>query len=268
MRDFEQRNRARLKAIQWLDLAFEFFGPRSLQIIMIAGVALLTAKLDLAFASSTSKAADGASSTASPSTPFELPLIESAWTSLSFKKLRANEVHFDDQGLQVKVRSSASPLIHALREPLEVAGIQVTGRWREIQMGKPVSSDFDEDSILRVGLVVPGRQTLSGPKRWLAADWVKRLFELAPKGSGIDRIEFLMFTTNQERIGRERAHPKSDLIRERLMSLRPTAGDFEVSWRLPDPLKVAAIWLSIDGDDTGSSFEMSIQQLTMVSPSQ
>lgn len=194
----------------------------------------------------------------------DLPLASAQWTSLRFKKIKANEVEFGDQHLKVKVRSSASPLIHALPQPLRVQAVRIHGSWQD--MGSPGNQpgDFDEDSLLRVGLVVPGKLTLSGPKRWLAADWVKRLFELAPQGSGIDRIDFLMFTSREDWIGRDRVHPSSELIRERKMSLRPQPGDFETLWKLPDPIQVAAIWLSADGDDGGAQFDLRLTKLQLV----
>jgi hypothetical protein len=195
---------------------------------------------------------------------FDLPLAASEWNSLQFKKIKANEVEFGEGALKVKVRTSASPLIHALPKPVRVQAVRVHGSWEDLKSPERPAKEFDEDSLLRVGLVIPGRLTLSGPKRWLAAEWVKRLFDLAPKGSGIDRIDFLMFTSREPWIGRDRVHPSSELIRERKMSLRPKPGDFETLWKLPEPLQVAAIWLSVDGDDGAASFDLRITKLQLV----
>lgn len=192
-----------------------------------------------------------------------LPLTGAAWTSVSFRNIRANSVDFADQQLRVKVQASASPLIHALPQPARVTAIRVQGRWSEEQAPRRKPLGFDDDSLLRVGLVIPGARTLSGPRRWLAADWVKTLFELAPRGSGIDRIEFLMFSAQPELMGKERRHPVSDLLRERIMGVQPPVGRFDVTWTLPQPIETAAIWLSSDGDDTGASFTLSITRLEL-----
>jgi len=198
------------------------------------------------------------------SVTLDLPLAAPEWTSLQFKKIKANEVEFAEASLKVKVRSSASPLIHALPEPVRVQAVRVHGSWEDLKAPERQPKEFDEDSLLRVGLVVPGKLTLSGPKRWLAADWVKRLFDLAPKGSGIDRIDFLMFASREAWIGRDRVHPSSELIRERKMSLRPKPGAFETLWNLPEPLPVVAIWLSVDGDDGAASFDLQVTKLQLV----
>jgi hypothetical protein len=73
-----------------------------------------------------------------------------------------------------------------------------------------------------------------------------------------------MFTSREPWIGRDRVHPSSELIRERKMSLRPKPGDFETLWKLPEPLQVAAIWLSVDGDDGAASFDLRITKLQLV----
>ncbi len=213
-----------------------------------------------------SPARSGAGAVSSPQLSREVPLQESAWTSLQFKKIKANQVEFVDQELRVKVRSSASPLIHALPEPLQVAKVRVRGSWEEQQAAQRSSLEFDEDSLLRVGLVVPGQLTLSGPRRWLAADWVKKLFDLAPQGAGIDRIEFLMMASREDWVGRQRVHPHSELIRERAMSLRPPPGDFDVEWKLTRPIPAAALWLSVDGDDGGASFDLKLLRIELGLP--
>lgn len=57
----------------------------------------------------------------------------------------------------------------------------------KIQPGKQGERGFD-DYAVRVGLVGSGRLKLNWRERIAAADWVKRLFALAPPAAGIGKM--------------------------------------------------------------------------------
>ena len=122
---------------------------------------------------------------------------------------------------------------------------------------------FDEDSILRFGFVGIGNQTLTGPQKWFAADWVKKLFSLAPKGTGLDKIYFFNVTNRSELNGKSRLHPKSDLLVETVFAQHEKEGVFSFSKTLNSPIEAAAIWISIDGDDTQSEYETTISEIKL-----
>lgn len=190
---------------------------------------------------------------------FRLSLKPAAWAVLSYNKIPKNLVEFSNDELRVQVRSSAGPIVYKLPEVMRVYGIQVLGKFsgeKTVEGGA-----FDEDSILRIGLVATGKRTLSGPQRWFAADWVKKLFSLAPDGVGLDKIHFFNVTNRANLVGKSRSHPKSELIDETVSALITTTGPLEFSFDLKEPLQVAALWLSTDGDDTKSAFDISISEL-------
>ncbi|MFN9066395.1 MAG: hypothetical protein ACK5V3_04155, partial [Bdellovibrionales bacterium] len=112
--------------------------------------------------------------------------------------------------------------------------------------------------------VAVGSKFLSGPKRWLAADWVKKLFDLAPAGVGLDKIYFYNFTNRNELMNQTRPHPKSDLIIETLSFFQETEGPFSVKKTFTSPIYTAALWISIDGDDTKSDYETHISEISLV----
>lgn len=185
------------------------------------------------------------------------------WEDLSFRRIQANKTEFSSSGLQITVDSSASPLVYRISSTAIISAIQAE---IEIQGGHlNGKSDFPEDSYLRIGLVSPGPRTLGFWERQTAAEWVRRLFALAPKGLGIDRIYFFNLTDSRYRIGQQRILPQSqDLIEEQIMALRPSGQNkISINYKLPRPLPTAALWLSSDGDDTKSSYVIKIKKLIL-----
>ncbi len=193
--------------------------------------------------------------------PYQTPLESKEWVSLSYQKIPPNDVQFSQNRITVKVNSSAGPLVHSLpkRKWIHklVAKGSVVGKKHE------ESGDFDEDSVFRLGLVVPGKNTLSGPKRWFAASWLKTLFSLAPEGSGIDSVQFLFVSNRNTLEGKSRIHPKSNLLHENVQTLLKKDGTFLLEKTFDPPLEVVALWLSIDGDDSKSQFETSVEEILL-----
>lgn len=190
-----------------------------------------------------------------------LSLDSSRWTVLSFNKISPNSVEFKNNQIQVNVNRSAGPLVFKLPSVIRVTRIHVEGELsgeKRLEQG-----EFDEDSVLRVGLVATGEQKLSSFKKLFAASWVKRLFELAPPGIGLDKIYFYEATNRKELLGRSRQHPKSNLINEQITTWVDHPGPFVVEETLPSPISTAAIWLSIDGDDTASAFVTTIKKIVL-----
>lgn len=190
-----------------------------------------------------------------------VPLEDSRWVALSFNKIPKSQVAFKEGSMVVSVDKSAGPLVHKLDQPAALKSIRVKGEWKGSK--KVESGPFDEDSILRVGLVVLGDKKLNAVKRLFAADWVKKLFALAPAGAGLDKIYFFNLTNREDMIGKKREHPKSDLIVERIEKAVAAEGKFDWEIQVSPPLNTAALWLSIDGDDTGSAFELTIRELVL-----
>lgn len=190
-----------------------------------------------------------------------VPLDEASWVVLSYSKIPANKVIFETSNLNIKVTKSAGPVVHKLKQTKNIFGFAVSGHIKGQK--KSEASGFDEDAIFRIGLVAVGKQTLSWPKRVFAADWVKKLFELAPKGSGLDKIYFYNITNRSELVGKTREHPKSDLLIENISAHVDKQGSFQFAKDLASPIETAAIWISVDGDDTGSDFETTITDIQL-----
>lgn len=195
-----------------------------------------------------------------------LPLSEQAnWQVLQYSGLPPHRIRFSKAGLEMAVEGSAMPLIYPLPGRLRVTSIRVKGRVEgtlQLPPGRQGEKAFD-DYVFRIGLVEPGERTLNFVQRQLAAAWVRKLFELAPKGSGISKIHFFNVGAEKTHVGRQRQHPLSDLIMEKIAAVPRPDGRFDFAHRLERPLETIAIWLSSDGDDTGSKFTVLVEQIEL-----
>lgn len=68
---------------------------------------------------------------------------------------------------------------------------------------------------------------------------------------------------DQSQIGRRRQHPLSDLISEEVVVTLRSDGRLDFAHSLDRPLETLAIWLSSDGDDTGSTFTVLIEEIEL-----
>jgi hypothetical protein len=200
-----------------------------------------------------------------------LPLSEqSKWQVLQYSSLPPHRIRFSNAGLEMTVEGSAMPLIYALPERLRVGSIRVKGRLEgtlRVPPERQGEKKFD-DYVFRIGLVERGERTLNFVQRQFAAAWVRKLFELAPKGSGISKIHFFNVGAEKAHIGRQRQHPLSDLIVEQVVAVPRTDGRFDFAHALDRPLETIAVWLSSDGDDTASKFTVLVEQIELAhSPS-
>lgn len=197
---------------------------------------------------------------------FALPVQQmSDWQVLEYNGLRANQVDFAPAGMAVRVDQSASPIIYPLPEPKRVSRVAVEGTLSDLLQveAEAQGQDGGDDFSLKIGLVVRGGKSLNPLQRLVSAKWVKILYDLAPKGTGIDRIQFLNAVQYSNLLGRQRQHPLSELIHENNVWLLDQPGDFNLEYRLERPLEVIAVWISIDGDDSRSQYTTLIRRLEL-----
>ena len=188
------------------------------------------------------------------------------WTVLSFNKIKPNQVSVVDGALHIVVRGSASPLIYKFDEPTFISGITVVASWDgelRIPAGATEGDENADDYVLKFGIVEAGNRKLNWFQRGVAADWIKQLFQLAPKNSGVNRINFLSTTQQQELLGTSRTHPLSDLLYETRVLYLDTPGRFEMTHEFSEPVKSLGLWISVDGDNTGSDFDLQLESIRL-----
>jgi hypothetical protein len=197
---------------------------------------------------------------------FHVPLSQTnGWQFLKYGSIPPNTVQGTTSGFTIGVAHSASPIVLPLPKPLNVTELKVRGRISgtlKIPPGRQGTTGYD-DYTVRIGLVVQGPRTLNWAERLIAANWVKKLYALAPSGTGISRIHFFNVGTTPEQIGRTRIHPLSDLMQETVVAVPDPEGGFAFSNRFNSPLDVVAIWISCDGDDSQSSFTVTLNQIDL-----
>ena len=188
------------------------------------------------------------------------------WTTLTFNRITPNTVSVEDGSMHIAVRGSASPLVYKLDVPSQVTAITVRGHWSgelQIPAATVQGEENADDFVLKLGVVESGDKTLNWFQRKVAADWIKQLFRLAPKGTGVDRINFLSTTQQEALLGSERVHPLSDLLYETRVSWLEAPGEFVLSHEFAEPAAVLGLWISSDGDNTGSSFDLRIDSIVL-----
>ncbi len=197
---------------------------------------------------------------------FSLPLTKTnGWQFLTFRKIPPNTFRATPDGLEIGVTNSAAPAVFPLRNGALVTELRVTGRISGSlnlppdQQGK---KGFD-DYTVRIGLVESGRRTLSWSEKAIAAGWVKRLFALAPPGTGISQIHFFNLGTAAAQIGTARIHPASEWMHETVVAVPDSRGSFSFTNRFARPLQTIAVWVSCDGDDTQSSFAVKLSKIEL-----
>lgn len=188
-----------------------------------------------------------------------LPLRKESWVSLSYSKIPANRVYFADGEMRVKVNKSAGPLVYKFSKIESISEFYVRGK--VVGSKAKEKTPFDEDSVFRFGLVGVGDKKLKGPLKFFAPNWVKELFSLAPKGIGLDKIYFFNITNRNELVGKSRTHPNSDLIHERTIAILNERGEIDLKYKLGSPIETAAVWISIDGDETQSEYETILTEI-------
>jgi hypothetical protein len=204
---------------------------------------------------------------AAPSLALDVPVGDlAAWKTLAFRNIAANTVTANDEGLHIAVRKSASPLVYKLEAPLTVMAVTVDASWlgalnlpENTVQGEKGADDF----VLKLGVVEAGDRKLNWLQRRIAADWLQQLFKLAPAGTGVRRINFLSTTQQQALVGTARVHPLNDLLFETRVTYLPAPGEFTMTYRFPEPVDVLGLWISSDGDDTVSNFDLQIRRITL-----
>ncbi|MRI32904.1 hypothetical protein EOPP23_07890 [Endozoicomonas sp. OPT23] len=187
------------------------------------------------------------------------------WLLLEYSSLEPNKVEFSDNRMLIEVDNSASPIIYPFDSPQSLEAISLKLKLDgQLMLEKPLQgSKGNDDFVFRLGVVYEGEQTLNFFQKAIAAKWVKQLFALAPKGTGVDHISFFNVYSDDRLAGKDRTHPASDLMKETFQDTLAEGKAVSFQWH-PDPeKKVLGLWISSDGDDTDSNYSVEISDLQL-----
>ena len=183
---------------------------------------------------------------------------------LSYSSIRPNEFAFKSNELIIKVDNSASPLIYPLKEAKKYKELLFKANLKgKVSYQKWQGEKGNDDFSLRVGVVYEGDKTLNFFQKAIAANWIVTLFELAPEGTGVSQINF--YNTFQDKKLREtkRKHPLSDLLIENFVADISKSDSVDVKVPLNPSKKILALWISSDGDDTSSKYEVRLSKIIL-----
>ena len=190
---------------------------------------------------------------------------ESNFNVLSYSSIKPNEFSFNNENLEIKVDSSASPLIYPLKSSKNYSKMIFSARFDDkVKVSGPQGDKGHDDFSLRVGVVYEGDRTLNFFQRAVAAKWITTLFELAPEGTGVSQINFFNTYVDKRLASKSRVHPLSDLLVENFVGDLSTSNEVSVSVDLDRSKKILALWISSDGDDTQSKYIVEINQISLV----
>ncbi len=193
---------------------------------------------------------------------------DQGWEVLRFSRIPANNATFSEAGLRIEVKRSASPLIYRLPTPRRLQRLRAHGRLEgrlEVTADRQGQKGFD-DYALRLGVVEAGPRRLGFFERTFAADWVRKLYSLAPPGTGISQVRFFNLGVDPRQIGQQRWHPLSALLHETVIEVPRADGTFALEVPFEPPIETMALWIAVDGDDTGSSFTLVIEAIELETP--
>jgi len=190
-----------------------------------------------------------------------------SWKQLEYRNLKPNTIStIKDNGehLKISVSDSASPLIYKFEQAKKLKSFHIKAtilqgnlNFKNIKQGDKQADDF----VLRVGLVAKGNRTLNLWHKISAPRWISELYKMAKDGEGIDKIYFYNVASDNLNWN-ERVHPLSELISEKIVG-KIVDNKIDVKVNLDGQKDYLGIWISSDGDDTKSKFEISIDEIQL-----
>jgi len=200
---------------------------------------------------------------------FTIPLNTNNWEMLEFSSLKANKFEASIEKLTIKVNQSSSPLIQKFKTPIKFTRVVAKGSIqngsinlkKDQKQGVFNKESVTDDYALRLGLVLEGdNQKPKFLPTFMLPGWIKRMFSLAPKGKGIDKIYFLKIAHNESHVGDKRQHPLHKYLYEEAVT-QAVAGDFVIEKTFKNPKTVYGLWLSANGEGTKSQFDTVINSI-------
>jgi hypothetical protein len=180
---------------------------------------------------------------------------------IQFSTKQPNTYRYFENELVIEVDNSASFLMRAFDTVKYVD--DVSFEWRS--SGRPAVADSDhetqrggDDAVFKLGLLIETEDTLDDV---FLPSWMRRVDELLHFHSG--KMFFLVVDARHHA---EQTWPGPYNRRMTMISMQ-SGPEFQgwnrVSYQFSAPVKVVAIWLMADGDDTSSSFTTHVRNISI-----
>jgi hypothetical protein len=189
------------------------------------------------------------------------------WKQLEYRNILPNKISTiieNGDHLKISVFQSASPLIYKFENPKKIKSITLKAvlnsgglNFNGVKQGDKNGDDF----ILRLGFVAKGNNQLNFFQKLTAPNWVMELYKLGDEKTGVDKIYFYNLASS-DITWAERIHPLSNLISEKIVG-KIIDKKIEFKFDLDSSKEYLGVWISSDGDDTKSKYELQIDQLAI-----
>lgn len=171
--------------------------------------------------------------------------------------------HFENEGstLVLSVNKSSSFLLLPFQDPQTVRTVAFS--WRGSGIVQVADANIEQtkqgdDGRLRIGLLLVGKPPMIP---FLAPSWIKTVRDIMKVPS--DRIIYLAVETKNPPPTQWRSPHSSD-IEIRAIPSTPTAdGWWQSQITFEKSLSVAGLWITADGDNTGSTFKTWLKDLVL-----
>ncbi len=188
--------------------------------------------------------------------------LEAQWLRLSYSKIPPTEYKFLEAKLSIQVNKSASPFLYPLEKPARLKNLRVKGVLLEVPDMKPGNDDF----VLRIGPAVEGQKQLNALQRMFATKWIRELDGLARTlGRKLGYLDLsVVGLKSAAQNWKQREHPDTALIKEKVALEMNGIGPFELSITYPESLPPSlGLWLGSDGDNSDAKFSLRIDELRL-----
>lgn len=197
----------------------------------------------------------------SPALAFKVDLDVNKWKHVNYSKITPNKITNTNNSLEITINNSSSALVFSFDHPVLIKNLKLKARmkgsinYHDLTPGDEGADDFP----LRIGLILKGENTLNFFQKSLAPNWLIELDKLATEKGGLDKIHSLVFYTNRPSF-QSREHPLSSYFFEEVTGSF-TNSLLELTTSPNIKKEAIGIWMSADGDDTKSSFKVTIDNI-------
>jgi len=192
----------------------------------------------------------------------QIVLDKDNFEHIHFKRIKPNQVRFNDDAIHFDVNKSASFLLLAFDDIRSIR--TVSFQWNADGMLNKNSIEQEksrkgDDAWLRVGLIIQG-QPDHVPEPLLPR-WVKQVRQTLKHQSG--KMVYLIPDALHTPGDTWKSPFSADVDMISVGSRNMNGGWKQVSYDFTNPQQVVGLWIMADGDNTGSIFESRLRNLVV-----
>ena len=185
--------------------------------------------------------------------------LQKEWSIINFDDITPTKYELQDKKLMITVAESNSFILLPFKEVKRIRRVSI--EWDlvgsiEKNTRKREEEKSGDDFPLRVGLLVKGKKATIP---FFAPSWVKLIRERM--NFGVERIEYFVLGSNHKNQETWENPFSDDFKMTAVESILLKGGGKQADILIPQGLDVVGIWVMSDGDNTKSSFKVSVDRM-------